>query len=228
MCAGLAATAACVQASRSAAAVRGRRGGSVRVSRRRIGWPPAGTRLRVRNQYPQARIGWRAATALRTGGNSPRRRTSRISSGEFIRSRCGLGGPGVCGLPRACASATSTLSRGSVGGLPQRSALAATVRAGGLCAFPAANSFAPAGGRHVTGSESQRASFAPGADPAARACAASQATARPQSSDHLPDQGMNGDSRQTRDVGSSRGILPIFLPFRHVRGMSPIWRTSRT
>jgi hypothetical protein len=36
------------------------------------------------------------------------------------------------------------------------------VRAGGLCAFPAANSFAPAGGRHVTGSEPRSASFAPG------------------------------------------------------------------
>src|SRR5215218_5272142 len=36
------------------------------------------------------------------------------------------------------------------------------VRAGGLCDFPAANSFAPAGGRHVTQSDSQRASSARG------------------------------------------------------------------
>jgi hypothetical protein len=35
------------------------------------------------------------------------------------------------------------------------------VREGGLCDVPAANSFAPAGGRYVTGSESEGSSFAP-------------------------------------------------------------------
>ena len=47
--------------------------------------------------------------AFRARGYSPRRRTSRTSSGEFIRSRRGLGGPGVCGAPRGCASAAGVL-----------------------------------------------------------------------------------------------------------------------
>src|SRR5688500_278321 len=49
----------------------------------------------------------------------------------------GLGGPGVCGVPGACASAPSTFSPGSVGRLSQRSAPAATVRAGDESILPA-------------------------------------------------------------------------------------------
>ena len=44
--------------------------------------------------------------------------------------------------------------------LGRRIPLGRRVRAGGLCDFPAANSFAPAGGRHGTGSDTQPACFA--------------------------------------------------------------------
>jgi hypothetical protein len=42
----------------------------------------------------------------RTGGNTPRRRISRLSSGDFNRSWGGPGGAGGCGAPNTRASAT--------------------------------------------------------------------------------------------------------------------------
>jgi hypothetical protein len=133
-----------------------------------------------------------------TRGHNPRRRISRFSSGEFIRSWRGLGGRGVCGVPRTGAAATGGSGRhprvsrradpaaprpqsakadfaifqrrihsllvrtrrpgcvrrsrtgaAATGGsgrhprVSRRADPAATVREGGLCDFPAANSFAP-------------------------------------------------------------------------------------
>src|ERR1044071_8699571 len=68
----------------------------------------------------------------------------------------GLGGPTACGVPRTCASAASLLER-----VRSAPGVSATVREGGLCAFPAANSFAPGADAAITGSDSQRESFAP-------------------------------------------------------------------
>jgi hypothetical protein len=46
-----------------------------------------------------------------TCGYSPRRRTSRFSSGDFNRSWCGLGGLASSGVPRTGASATGRIRR---------------------------------------------------------------------------------------------------------------------
>jgi hypothetical protein len=83
------------------------------------------THLRVRGQCPRPSDCWGAVAALRTRGYSPRRRTLRLSSGEFIRSWRGPSrhpspaqfageGPGVRGprgARRCCRSAVGLSGR---------------------------------------------------------------------------------------------------------------------
>jgi hypothetical protein len=90
-----------------------------------------------------------------TRGHNPRRRILRRPSGEFIRSWWGEASP----IPRRdflrerraqpCPTPIRRATEGPYSrpqiGRPEHHTSAATIRAGGFCDFPAANSFAPVG-----------------------------------------------------------------------------------
>jgi hypothetical protein len=100
----------------------------------------------------------RESSDARSDVNSALERLKSRQQGHTVRLR-GLGGPAVCGVP--CTSASATERVRPILCVAKRAAAAATVHEGGLCVFPAANSFAL------------------GADSAAWTCAASHASARP-------------------------------------------------
>jgi len=112
------------------------------------------TSAKVR-ECESARVGTRLRTCLPAGANefaagnaqSPPSRTVADDAARWISPRIVR-----CSL----ASVIARLRTRRCGG--RRTRPGRRVRAGGLCDFPAANSFAHGGGRHVAGSESQRAS----------------------------------------------------------------------
>jgi hypothetical protein len=129
-------------AGASASVLRPASSGAVETAAGKSRSPPARTarpgglrrpgRRRVRSRCPQPAVRWAAIVALRTRGNSPRRWTSRFSSGEFIRSCggtarcrfrfpmgiirswCGLGGPGGVRRPRTGAPQSGLRRRSDV------------------------------------------------------------------------------------------------------------------
>jgi hypothetical protein len=175
-----------------------------------------------------------------SGRRRPGRLKPRLESHEVrLRGLRGLRGPAVCGVPNAGASAAGALSLRFVGPPSQRSAPAATVHEGGLRVFPAANSFAPAGGtarcrfRFPIGII--RSWCGLGGLVGCDVPAPVRAIGLRRRSEVLTPAGMSR-ARTRSNAGTDPGTmsdlrvssLSIFFPILHVPTMSPIWRTSRT